>query len=270
MGPGLGLFHCDTPGGNRAKEEQFQRFVVSKRTANGLELVSESQLERLLASARENPYDNQPFAALATLLETSLGSEAYEFFVDDVIGLPIAIACFFAEYAAAADSVDFRGTEALHYPKYRVYKFASFLDLLRPGRIRWRGDVELESDPFVCKALEQFRTVDTYGKTAILSRWMKLPDETAFSEKKANQSKELHKRRAFLQSLPARLAPPILAGRLDNRFPKKRGEKYPSYTAWLRENPNSFASWVSKERKVPLRLSKRILPKKGGRGSLRS
>jgi hypothetical protein len=24
-GPGLGLFHCDTQGGNRTKEDQFQR-----------------------------------------------------------------------------------------------------------------------------------------------------------------------------------------------------------------------------------------------------
>jgi hypothetical protein len=42
----LSLFHCDTPDGNRAKEEQFQWFVVSKGTANDLELLSEPQLER--------------------------------------------------------------------------------------------------------------------------------------------------------------------------------------------------------------------------------
>jgi hypothetical protein len=121
----LSLFHCDTPDGNRAKEEQFQWFVVSKGTANDLELLSEPQLERLLTSARENPYDNRPFAALAKLLETSLGIEAYEFFVDNILGLPSAIACFFEDYAQPDEiSVDFQGTKTLNYPKYRVYKFA--------------------------------------------------------------------------------------------------------------------------------------------------
>lgn len=272
MGSALSLFHCDTPGGNRAKEEQFQWFVVSKGAGNGLELISEPQLRRLLASARENPHDNQPFAALAKLLETSLGNEAYEFFVDNVLGLPIAIACFFAEYAQFDEfSVDFQATKTLYYPKYCVYKFASFLDLLRPRNIRWRGEVELESKPFVLTALERFRTEDTYGKAAILSRWSRQPDETAFSEKRAKQSKELRERREFMQSLSARLALPILAGKLDDRFPKKRGRKYPSYTAWLRKNPNSFASWVSTERKESLGLSKQILPRTPGRsGSLRS
>ncbi|MGO9084582.1 MAG: hypothetical protein ACLQBK_05085 [Candidatus Sulfotelmatobacter sp.] len=262
MGPGasLSLFHCDTLSGNRAKEEQFQWYIVSRVAGNGLDRVSVSQLERLIASARENQYDHPTIAALAKLLDTSLEKEAYELYVDDILGFPIAIACFFEDYARPDESsVDFQGTKTLHYPKYCVYKFASFLDLLRPRHIRWRGDAELDSDPFARKALEQFKAEDSYGKAAILARWIKQPGGTAFSEKRARQSDELHKRREFLKSLP-HLALPILAAKLDDRFPKTRG-KFPSYTAWLRKSPDSFASWVSNERKKELRLSRRSSPR---------
>jgi hypothetical protein len=258
MGPGasLSLFHCDTLSGNRAKEEQFQWYVVSRVAGKGLECVSELQLKRLIANARENQYDHETIAALAKLLETSLGKDAYDFFVDEILGFPIAIACFFEDYARPDEfSVDFQGTKALYYRKYCVYKFASFLDLLRPRHIRWRGDAELESHRFMCKALDQFKVEDSYGRAAILARWIKQPGEAAFSEKRADRSNELRMRREFLRSLP-HLALPILAARLDNRFPKKRGGKYPSYSAWQRESPDSFASWVSKERKEGLRLSR--------------
>jgi hypothetical protein len=258
MGPGanLSLFHCDTLSGNRAKEEQFQWCVVSRVAGKGLERVSESQLKGLIASARENQYDHEIVAALAKLLETSLEKEAYDLFVDEILGFPIAIACFFEDYARPDEfSVDFQRTKDLHYRKYCVYKFASFLDLLRPRHIRWRGDAELESDHFMCKALEKFEAEDPYGKAAILARWIKQPGEAAFSEKRAEQSNELRKRRQFLQSSP-RLALPILAARLDDRFPKTPGGKYPSYTAWSRSSPNSFASWVSKERKEAFKHSR--------------
>jgi hypothetical protein len=86
---------------------------------------------------------------------------------------------------------DFERTKETHYLKYCLFKFASFLDLLRPGIVHWRGQAELDTVSFVRMGLERFQAADLQARTAMLSRWLTQPGPSAFSEKSAVRSRKV-------------------------------------------------------------------------------
>ncbi len=102
--------------------------------------------------------------------------------------------------------------------------------------------------------LRRFQDADRDERAAIISRWIKQPGPAAFSEKMSRKSQEMVKRGAYLLSLSDRLGAELVAKHLDDKVPKKTGGKYPSYTAWYRQNPNSFEAWLSKQRKHAMKL----------------
>jgi hypothetical protein len=255
MGSFFSLFHCESFEGNRGYENQFQWFVVSSSEEKSVRRIERIELERLITRAREEPSDHETAISLARLLGASLKYAAYELFIQE-IGLAIAIAIFYDDGVENVDGLtDFERTKDAHYRKYCFFKFASFLDLLCPGSVRWRGQAELESTPVVCIGLDQFQAADLQGRATILSRWFRQPGISAFSEKSARQSKAILERRAFLRSLPDNLAAAHVARRMDEAG-VKRGTKYSSYSEWHLLSPKAFESWLSRERAESRRVWK--------------
>jgi hypothetical protein len=245
MGSFFSLFDCESSGGNRRYEDQFQLFVVSRDKELNLQLISQPELERRVARARNEPSDHAAVMVIARLLGTSLEPEAYDLYVR-TIGLAVAIAIFFDGAVETPDeSTDFKKLIDFHYRKYCLFKFASFLDLLHPGLIHWRGQAELNSAPIVCEGLDRFRAAKVSERTLMLSRWIQNPALSAFSEKRGKQSEMILRRRFFLLQLKKLPAAQVAKQLDDAGFKPQR--KY-SYTAWFHANPNSFQSWLSRER----------------------
>jgi hypothetical protein len=179
--------------------------------------------------------------SLARLLGMSLEREAYDLFIED-IGLPTAMAAF---YDGGAQNADFDEIKDFHYRKYCVFKFASFLDLLCPGVVHWRGQADLNSSPLVVQGLDRFQAANLQDRTSMLSRWLQNPRPSAFSERRAKQSDAMLRRRAFLLKLDDLPAAKV-AGQLDDAGFKP--QRYSSYTTWFWAKRESFESWLSKER----------------------
>jgi hypothetical protein len=254
MPPFISLFHCDTAGGNRAYEDRFQWFLVSRDRENRICPLTRPDVENLVLGAKNDLSDHAAALSLARILGTSLEQEAYELFVED-IGLAVAIAIFFDESIGEGASVDFDRTKKAHYRKYCLFKFASFLDTLCPGSVHWRGQAELESDRLVCIGLDRFQRADLQGRASMLSRWIQNPGLSAFSEKQAQQSKLMLARQAFLLKLPKGLAARVVATKLDEAG-LKPGRKFSSYAEWYQRNRKSFESWLSRERSESKRVWK--------------
>jgi len=245
MGSFFSLFHCESFEGNRYYEDQFQLFVVSRDKEDNLQLIQQPELERRVARARIEPSDHAAVMVIARLLGTSLEREAYDLFVG-TIGLAVATAMFFDGGVETPDgSTDFEKEKDFHYRKYCLFKFASFLDLLCPGHVHWRGQAELGSVPLVCGGLDRFQAADLQGRASMLYRWIQNPGFSAFSEKRAKQSEWRLKRLAFLRTLDG-LPTAEVAQRLDNAGFKPK--KYPSYRVRFLAKPKSFESWLSRER----------------------
>ena len=243
MGTFFNLFSCESPGGNYHYEERFRWFLVTRDSAGNLKPVSQAEVEEKVAEGA--------VVYLARVLGCSLERDAYNVFIEE-IGLPIALAIFFDSAAVNADGfTDYEGTRDVNFPKYCFFKFASFLDALSPGHIRWRPQTELASEKLVSLALTRFLDEGLQGRAAMLSRWIERPDSSAFSERKAKRTLETKQRRAFLRKLPHNLAAAIVAKRLDAAGikPGMRKDSYASYQEWYRENPNSFHAWLSRERR---------------------
>src|SRR5205807_1203645 len=103
-------------------------------------------LKRIVTWSKEEPWNNsEAVSTLTNLLVTSLEREAYDMYVEDVGVLLRAI--FFDDFVSSSDgvSVDYEKTQESHYQKYSFFKFATFLDLVRPDHIRWRGQAESDS-----------------------------------------------------------------------------------------------------------------------------
>jgi hypothetical protein len=251
MGSFFSLFHCETFAGNRGYEDRFQWFFVSKDEKKSLPLIQQAEAARLIGKVRDQPSDHAAAMRLARILGVTLEPEAYELFLED-IG-PVAIAIFYDNAVENSDGFpDFDKTKESHYRKYCVFKFASFLDLLCPGLVRWRGEAELESIPLVLKGLDQFQAADLQVRTSMLTRWILNPGPSAFSETRAKQSERILLRRAFLLKLNDLPAAKV-AQRLDNAGFKPQ-RKFPSYTVWFHSRPQSFESWLSKERSQSRRI----------------
>ena len=249
----LNLFHCDSSYGNRLHEDRFQSFLLSKD--NNFRRVVPSELESLVAQAKDDPSNVSPAVlALANILETSLEKRAYEMYVDDVGVLTRLI--FFDDPIPASDgvSVDFEKTKNTNYRKYCLFKFASFLDLLRPGHIHWQGQAESESIRLVQRGLDHFLKVEPQTKASILARWIKQPGPAAFSAKQEIRARTIAQRRSLLLKLE-RLTAPEVAQRLDEEgFNPSRS--YSSYVEYYGRNPSSFYSWLSNERSEARKMSK--------------
>jgi hypothetical protein len=237
----LTLFHFDGYFPNRHHEEQFQWFVVGKNESAGP--IGEQELKKLVDAKS----DHAALMSLARLLGSSLGRESYELFIEN-LGL---LRTFFYDVGAqnADGFTDFEGTKNLNYDKFRLFKFASFLDLLSPGSVAWRGQADLES---IRVGLEQFEAADLQRRTSMLSRWIQNPRPSAFSEDRAKRSDEILKRRAFLLQLET-LSAAQVARRLDD-VGVKHPRKYSSYTQWFASNRKSFESWLSRERAASRRV----------------
>jgi len=248
MRPSLSLFHCDSQEGNRAYEDQFQWFAVSRDKENHVQRMEPAELEKLLTGAKDQCADHGALLSLAKLLGTCLEPEAYDLFIENF--RQVVIMAIFFDYSilkATGVEEDFEQTKASHYRKYRLYKFASFLELLCPGSVHWRGQAELESEQLVCVGLDRFDGANLQSRVSILSRWIRDPGLSAFSEKRSRQSRRLAERRAFLLKLPPNLTKREKAARLDHAGFRPPRRKYTEYTEWSDRNPNSFASWLSRE-----------------------
>ncbi len=205
--------------------------------------AQQANLEGMIRRAKEDYHDHVALTVLVKVLEASLERDAYHLFARE-FGPE---ATFYDDEAESGGIVDREGTKEAHYPKYCLFKFASFLDLLCPGKVHWRGQADPRSMSWVRRGLNRFQAADRHGRSAMLSRWIRQPGRTAFSEEKMEQSQHILRRREFLLSLPNNLAAPLVAGRLDEGG-FKPGRKYPSYAEWCSKNLNSFASWLSRER----------------------
>ena len=250
MGTFFKLFDCESAGANYAYEERFQWFLVTRHSSEDLKLVPKAEVKASVDEASKT-CAGSAVLYLARVLGCSLERSAYNSFIEE-IGLPFALAIFFDRSAVNADGfTDFEGTQDVNFLKYRFFKFASFLDILRPGHIRWRPQTELQSETLVSIGLRRFLEEGPQGRVAIVSRWLEQPGLSAFSERKAKRTREIQQRRAFLRKLPHNLAAAAVAKRLDDAGikPGKRRSSYASYQVWHRDNPNSFHAWLSRERR---------------------
>jgi hypothetical protein len=256
----LSLFHCDSEGGNQTYEARFQRWLFVPTEDENLTLVGQSDLTRMIESAKHNPDDHERLIDLAKLLGSSLSRKSYDLFLKEFA--PITYIIFHDDSIATPEGfTDFERTNDAHYSKYCLFRFASFLDLLRPGYIHWRIRAESDSMKWASVGLRKFQTADPHERASILSRWIKQPGLAAFSEKRSKKSRELLSRAAYLLSLSDRLGAERVAKYLDERKPKPPGGTYISYTEWYRKNPKSFAAWLSKQRKEAMKLLPMAVPK---------
>jgi hypothetical protein len=256
----LSLFHCDSEGGNQAYEALFQRWLFISTHVEDIARVEQSDLTGLIESAKHNPSDHEQLIDLANVLDTSLNRKSYDLFLKEFA--PITYIIFYDDSIATPDGfTDFERTNDSHYPKYCLFRFASFLDLLRPGYIHWRIRAESDSMKRASIGLRKFQNADPHERASILSRWIKQPGLAAFSEKRSKKSRELLSRAAYLLSLSDRLGAELVAKYLDERKPKTPGGTYTSYTEWYRKNPKSFAAWLSKQRKDAMKLLPMAVPK---------
>lgn len=244
MGSFLSLFHFDGHSSNRRYEDRFQWFIVAK--TESASPVGEQELKRLIDAKS----DHAALMSLARLLGTSLEKETYDLFIESIGPLSTF---FYDDGAENADGfTDFERTKNLNYGKFRLFKFASFLDLLSPGSVAWRGQADIE--PFR-RGLEQFEAADLQRRTSMLSRWIRNPSPSAFSEDRAKQSDAILQRRAFLLTLETLSAAQVPQCFDDARVKPPR--KYSSYTQWFASNPQSFESWLSRERTRSRRVWRR-------------
>jgi hypothetical protein len=256
----LSLFHCDSEGGNRAYEDLFQRWLFVSKEGEILSLVGQPDLAGMIDSAKHNPCDHQRLVDLANMLGTSLNRKSYDLFLKEFA--PITHLIFYDDSIATPEGFpDFERTNDSHYPKYCLFRFASFLDLLRPGYIHWRIRAESDSMKWAGVGLRKFQNVDIHERASILSRWIKQPGPAAFSEKRSKKSQEMLSRAAYLLSLSDRLGAELVAKHLDERKPKPPGGTYSSYAEWHQKKPKSFAAWLSKQRKDAMKLLPRAVPK---------
>jgi hypothetical protein len=243
MGSSFSLFQFDDPGTSRIHENRFQWFVATRDEKSDPRCIRADELGRLLKSARE-PSNHTVVGTLARLLGISLERKAYDLFIED-IGLPVAITAFYDETIANSDGFpDLGKMKDHHYRKYCFFKFASFLDLLCPDVLQWRGQARLESVPLTM-ALARFLAADPAGRAALLSRWLRQPKISAFSAKSTKARQTMNKRREFLLTLEHLKAADV-ARRLDTEGFKP--QKHPSYAKWFLVNRASFESWLSDER----------------------
>jgi hypothetical protein len=256
----LSLFHCDSEGGNQTYEARFQRWLFVPTEDENLTLVGQPDLTRIIENARHNPDDREKLIGLANVLSTSLSRKSYDIFLKEFA--PITYVIFYDDSIATPDGfTDFNRTNDSHYPKYCLFRFASFLDLLRPGYIHWRIRAESDSMKWTSVGLRKFQNADLHERVSILSRWIKQPGLAAFSEKRSKKSQEMLSRAAYLLSLSNRFRAELVAKRLDEKKPKPSGGRYTSYTAWHQKNPKSFAAWLSKQRKEAMKLLPKAVPK---------
>lgn len=257
----LSLFHCDSEGGNRAYEELFQRWLFVSNEGEKIARVHQSDLTGMIESAKHSPYAHERLTDLANVLSTSLNRKSYDLFLKEFA--PITYSIFYDDSIATPNGfTDFEQTNESHYPKYCLYRFASFLDLLRPGYIHWRIRAEPDSMKWASIGLRKFQNGDLHERASILSRWIKQPGPAAFSEKRSRKSQEMVKRGAYLLSLSDRFGAEHVAKYLDDKVPKKPGHKYPSYSEWYRQNPQSFEAWISKQRKDAMKSLQTDIPEK--------
>jgi hypothetical protein len=240
----LRLFRCDTLGGNETHEDRFQMFSCRKDNKAQLQVISETELNSLLRQAHTDPFNNSVLRRLGDLLHTSLDEASYELFIDSIS--VVASMIFYDNLLGSGASVDFEATKRHHYQKYCIYKFASFLDLLHPGSVFWRGQAESASMNLAIAGLRIFQSADAEGRASILSRWIRQPGPSAFSERRATRSQMLQRRGEFLLSLGTGLPLYLTARKLDHEGFKPT--KFPSYTVWSQVKPETLAPWLSKLR----------------------
>src|ERR1039458_18041 len=185
------LFDCDTSGGNRIYENRFQWFVVTRDEQYNLCCIQRDELKKLLNCVRE-PSNHTAVASLAKLLAISLERKAYDLFIED-IGLAVAMAVFYDESVPNSDGfTDFAKTKEHHYRKYCFFRFATFLDLLSPSVLHWRGEAQLESVALMT-GLAQFLGADLENRVLMLSRWLQQPRVSALTAKSTMQRQIMNK-----------------------------------------------------------------------------
>jgi hypothetical protein len=246
------LFHCDSFSSNRRYEHRFQFFVVSIEEDERRQ-VEENELLKLVNRAREDSSNRTVTMRLARFLGATLERCAYDLFIES-IG-PLETAIFYDDSAVNVDGfTDFEETKNLNYRKYCIFKFVSFLDLLQPNSLRWRGPAEIEFASIISEGLRRFVEGDLQVRTSILERWLQNPVPSSLSEDRAKRAETILNRRAFLLKL-GDLPAAEIAKRLDNgRF---KPLKFPSYTLWHSAKRQSFESWLSKERSESRRVWRR-------------
>ena len=176
MGSSVSLFHFDGYATNRQHEDRFQFFIVEK--GESVRPVGEKELKKLLDAKS----DDIALMSAARLLGTSLERESYDLFIESLGPLSLFFYDSGAEHSAGF--TDFEETKNLNYDTFRLFKFVSFLDLLRPGSVAWRGQTDLRS---FCVGLQWFEELNLQGRTSMLSRWIQNPGPSAFSEERASE-----------------------------------------------------------------------------------
>ena len=113
----------------------------------------------------KEPTNVAPLGALTRFLENSLEPRAYELFLEEIGILVIEI--FYEDSVEDADGFpDDVKTKELHYRKYCLFKFASFLDLLCPDSVHWRGQAELEREPLIRTGLDRFQSAGPQARAS--------------------------------------------------------------------------------------------------------
>ena len=161
--------------------------MLSRDKENHVCRVEPSDFKQIIVRAKDDPSNNSgAVLGLTNILTMSLERKAYEMYTDDIE--PSIRLIFYDDSIPAADgvSVDFEQMKNVHYQKYLLFKFASFLDLLCPDHIHWRGQPESESMRMVQRGLDLFQKGDVHGKAAILARWIRQPGAGAFTVRLGN------------------------------------------------------------------------------------
>lgn len=98
------LFHCESEGGNRAYEDQFQYYFVSRTTENDVQVMKHHQLDEIIAPLKSPQPDHMVFLSWAQILIASLERVAYDLWIGDprsVLGF-----VFYDESIPKADGVN--------------------------------------------------------------------------------------------------------------------------------------------------------------------
>jgi len=248
------LFDADTQYGNRLHEHQFLWFLLSRVRENDVQRVDPTDFKKLVAQARDEPWNNSAAVlSLANILVTSLEPRAYDLFIQE-IGEVVARFIFYEVSEENSEFPDYDKIKKANYQKYRLYKFASFLDLLRPGHIYWCGQPESESIRLAERGLDHFWKANLQGQVATIARWIRQPGPSAFSAKQEIRSRTIRQRRALSLKLEG-LKPREVAQRLDEEGIEP-SHGYSSHAEHYEKNPNSFQVRLSKDRSAARKMSK--------------
>jgi len=232
-------------------EDDFQAFLFTRDHENTLQPIHRSGIERLVEVIRSHPSNQTAIDALAKTLSTSLEHPVYEMFLAE-IGSAAVLGLFFdVSPVDMGGALRFDETKERHFRKYLLYRFASFLDLVRPGFIHWRGEPDKRAIEPIANGLDMFLRGAPKDRATLLSNWIRRLDLSTFLPKRGHVSDVARKRREALKAMGH-----LTAMQVATEFDRLgfTPDDYPSYHEWYLTKPSTFHAWLSRERKFADKL----------------